>query len=144
MDDLEDGKFDGLTQNQLMATVGKMLSKEDWKETVQPAHRDRRAEVKTISAMTEAVIKAEIKDFNEKQKLDKDLDVQDRIRRRYNLFIKQNPTASAEERLEYYKKLGSMEKLESRWWAKEARGIEIIERKERGQEFNPITRDWDY
>ena len=147
MDDLEDGKFDNLTQNQAMATVGKLLSKDDWKENFLPAFKDRKSDVKTENAIAEAVIKPDIKTFIKTSGLDRDLPAQDKIRRKYDLFIKKNPTASAEERLNYFKKLATKEKLESSWnplsgvfWRPiKVRGIDKDEMEERGFRLNLRT-----
>ena len=151
LQNLEDGKYDGKTLNQIAASEGHGISKEDWKEFVAPEIRERLAENKTQKAIVNSVISGSLTRIRKETGLDKDLPAREAVERRFRLARRENPNMSAEDAEALYRKLATKQKLESSWnpfsgafWApRKARGIELEEMEERGFVWNKETRRFE-
>jgi hypothetical protein len=147
--EIEDGKYSGLTQDQFKAKAAPGISKDDWKEYVLPAFKDKVSENKTNSQIADAVIASEIREI--KKRFSNNVALEEKIDRKYKQTLKEHPEMPAEERLALYRKLSSRQTLESTWnplnWGafwnpRKEYGINVADMKERGFYYDNVSRKW--
>jgi hypothetical protein len=120
---------------------------DDWKETVEPALKERRSETKTHKQVVDAVIGDEISKKRQNNQDNPAIGVAgaEMIERQYRQFWKENPNATAEEALKFYQKLSDDRTLKNRWLGLSSIKINEAEARERealGYFYDPYTNEW--
>ena len=127
-----------------MAQVGPGFSKDDFKEYVLPAWKEKTAEVKSYAQIAKATIADDIR--AEDKKLLNDNALLERIKRKFAQEWKARPDMTAAEALAFYRKLTGLEILHDSWIPYKdvtVRGVDRMELEEKGYRYNPDTRSWE-